>query len=388
MAISAEPLAGLRTVRLTARGGAFLVAGLVGLVVAYAAGWPALLAVSLFLFGAVVAGLASVVVSPAALEVERRIEPRIAEQRRPVQVRLTARGQAAGALEWSEDLPRSVIVTGHAEGVLPPLRPDRPSQLIDYAFSARTRGSVPIGPLRVARTDPLGLATTRRRVGGLDHVVVLPRIHPVELPFAVRRNDPDSGASTVFGAVGDQLDIVARGYRAGDPMRKMDWRATARRGELMVRTETAATTAATGLLLDVRQEAWPDAAAFEWAVEYAASLIVALDERHAPVRVAAGREATNDAISALVALATVHPATGAHPPAAVLRDVATTDVQVVHVITGPGSVHDVPVLPALPAGTLGMVSVVGRRPVPVDAPLGWQVAQRNAAAPVGSVHDA
>jgi uncharacterized protein (DUF58 family) len=383
-----ESLAGLKTVRLTVRGGVFLGAGFLGLIVAYAAGWPALLAVSLFLFGAVVAGMAAVVVSPPTLVIERRIEPQIVEQRRPVHVRLTARGTAPGALEWSEDLPRSVVVTGHAEGVLPAVRADRPSQLIDYSFAARTRGSVPIGPLRVARTDPLGLATTRRRVGGVDRVIVLPGIHPVELPYAVRRNDPDTGASTVFGAVGDQLDIVARSYRAGDPMRSVDWRATARRGELMVRTETAATTAATGLLLDVRQEVWRDAAAFEWAVEYAASLLAALDERHASVRLAAGLVAVSDAVDGLVALATVQPIAGAPDPRSLLRDLATVDVQVVHVITGPGAAEDVTALPALPTGALGIVSVVARRTVALDPPLGWQVLQRDSTGPVGAVRDA
>jgi hypothetical protein len=268
------------------------------------------------------------------------------------------------------------------------VRPDRPSQLIEYAFAARTRGRVPVGPLRVARTDPLGLATTRRRVGGVDHVVVLPGIHPVELPFAVRRNDPDTGASTVFGAVGDQLDIVSRGYRAGDPMRTVDWRATARRGELMVRTETAATTAATGLLLDVRDEVWPDGTAFEWAVDYTASLIAALDERHAPVRLAAGRETTNDGVVGLVELATVHRTAGAPGPGALLRDLATVDVQVVHVITGPGAASDIALLPALPTGALGIVSIVGRRPVAVDAPIGWQIVQRDSARAVGTAHDA
>ena len=72
---------------------------------------------SLFLVGAVLAGVGAVVVSPAALVIERRIEPQIVEQRRPVHVRLTARGTAPGALDWREDLPRSVVVTGHAEGV-------------------------------------------------------------------------------------------------------------------------------------------------------------------------------------------------------------------------------------------------------------------------------
>lgn len=388
MAPRIEPLTGLKTVRLTVRGAVFLGAGFVGLIVAYAAGWPALLAVSLFLFGAVLAGVGAVLVSPVSLTIERRIEPQIVEQRHPVHVRVTARGQAPGALEWSEDLPRSVVVTGHAEGTLAAVRPDKPSQLIDYAFTARVRGRVPVGPLRIARTDPLGLATTRRRVGEVDSVVVLPGIHPVELPFAIRRNDPDTGASTVFGAVGDQLDIVSRGYRSGDPMRTVDWRATARRGELMVRTETAATTAATGLLLDVREEVWPDDTAFEWAVDYTASLIAALEERHAPVRLAAGRETTNDAVVGLVELATVRRSTGAADPGVLLRDLATVDVQVVHVITGPGAARDVSRLPALPTGALGIVSIVARRPVHLDGPVGWQVVQRDSGRAVGAVHDA
>ena len=388
MAGRAELAAGLKTIRLTARGGAFLGVGFAGLVVAYATGWPALLGVALFLFGAVVAAVAAVLVSPVALSIDRRIDPEIAEQRRPVRVRVSVRGDAPGALEWTEDLPRSVVVTGEAAGVLPAVRPDRPSQLIDYGFAGRERGRVAVGPLRVARTDPLGLATTRRRVGGVDSVVVLPRIVPVELPFAVRRNDPDTAASTVFGAVGDQLDIVARTYRSGDPLRTVDWRATARLGELMVRTEAAATTAATGLLLDTRPEAWPEAAAFEWAVDYAASLVAALDERHSPVRLTAGGAPIGDAIAALVALATVRTATGSPAPEALLPSLATTDVQVVHVLTGSGGERDAARLPAPPTGALGMVSIVGRRPVRVEPPLGWQVVQRDSTKPVGAVHDA
>jgi uncharacterized protein (DUF58 family) len=378
----------LAPLRLTTRGGLFLGAALLGLIVAYAAGWPALLAVALFLFGAVVAAAAAVVVSPPALVVARRIDPAIAEQRSPVRVRVEVRGTAPGPLEWTEDLPRSVLVTGHAEGVLDTLRADRGTEVVEYAFSARVRGAVPVGPLRVARTDPLGLATTRRRVGGVDRVIVLPRILPVELPFAVRRTDPDSRATTVFGAIGDQRDIVARPYRSGDPMRVVDWRATARRGELMVRTETAASTAATGLLLDVRQEAWPEAAAFEWAVDYAASLVAALDERQSAVRLTAGRVPVTDATSALVALATVDHAHGAPPPAELLPMLVTNDVQVVHVLTGAGGAASMARLPPLPTGARGMVSVIARHPVPVDAPLGWQVAQRDSAAEVGTARDA
>lgn len=387
MKVPADPLSRLAPLRLTARGGSFLAAGLFGVIVAYAAGWPALLAVSLFLIGAVVAAVAMVLATPAAVEVTRTIDPRIAEQRQPIRVRVGVRGSAVGSLEWREELPRSVVVTGHAEGVLRSLRPDRDVEMLDYHLTSRVRGELTVGPLRVARVDPLGLAMTRRRVGVVDRVTVLPRIVPVALPFAVRRNDPDARASTVVGAIGDQRDIVARSYRSGDPLRSVDWRATARRAQLMVRTETAASTASTGLVLDVRPEAWPESAAFEWAVDYAASLIVALQDRQAQIRLAVGAAVTTDPTAALVELATVGRKAGAAAIAQVLDGLVTADVQVVHVLTGAGAADELPQLPALPHGALGMVSLIERHAVATESPIGWRVVRRDSAAEIGASHD-
>lgn len=56
-------------------------------------------------------------------------------------------------------------------------------------------------------------------------------------------------------------------------------------------------------------------------------------------------------------------------------------------ITGPGAALDVSRLPALPAGALGIVSVVARRPVELDPPLGWLVVQRDSTRPVGTARD-
>lgn len=377
----------LAPLRITPRGGAFLGAGAIGVLVSYAAGWPALLAVALFLIGAVLAAIVIVVLSPPALAIDRLVDPLIAEQRKPVRVQVGVRGSSAGAVEWLEELPRSVVVNGRAEGVLTSVRADRPTELLHYEFAAGARGAVPIGPLRIARTDPLGLATSRRRVGGVDRVTVLPRIHQVDLPFAVRRSDPDARASTVFGAAGDQRDIVARAYRTGDPLRSVDWRATARRAELMVRTETAASSASTALILDTRQEAWPESAAFEWAVEYAASLIVALQERQSEVRLAAGAGRVAEATAALVSLAEVDRGAGRPTPIEEVQEVATAEVQVVHLLTGAGGVEHLHRLSQLPNGALGLVSVIARRPCTVDAPVGWQVVQRDSAAAVGTARD-
>ncbi|MFD1721071.1 DUF58 domain-containing protein [Amnibacterium endophyticum] len=350
----------LRAARPTIRGGVFVAGGVVGMVAAYASGWSALLAVALFLLGAVVAALVVVVLAPSDVQVERRIDPGIALQREPVRVRLILRGSAAGALEWSEQLPHSVAVTGHVSGRLPALRPGRPATLLEYEVRGRVRGEVPIGPLRVHRTDPLRLVVSSRRVGPTDRVIVLPRLSDVEAPTSLRRSDPDAGAGSVLGAIGDQRDLVAREYRSGDPLRTVDWRATAHRGELMVRTESAVPTAATGLVLDTRQAAWPSAALFEAAVEHAASLVAELGSRQAPVRVVAGRRQapSSTAEAGLVRLALVgrgsaHP----HPPEAAAL-AATGDVQVVHLITGTGETQSLRRLAPPPRGADGLITVV------------------------------
>jgi uncharacterized protein (DUF58 family) len=72
-------------------------------------------------------------------------------------------------------------------------------------------------------------------------------------------------------------ELIAREYRAGDPMRRIHWRATARRGELMVRQEEQEVDPAVVLVLDTAAapgEAGASSAAFEQRVEMAASVAV------------------------------------------------------------------------------------------------------------------
>ena len=370
-------------VRLTGRGVAFLVVAFIGLIAAYAAGWPALLAVSLFLAGAVAAAVLVVAAAPSEIAVERRIDSMVVEQRRAVLVRVSVHGAALGSLDWVEELPRSVTVSGRAEGHLDGLRQGASAALLEYSFSSRVRGEVPIGPLRVVRTDPLALATVQRRVGGVDRVVVLPAIHAVAPPVAIRRTDPDPRASAAFGAVGDQRDIVARGYRPGDPLRSVDWRATAHRGELMVRSEAAASTSSAGLVLDTRQQAWPQAAAFEWAVEYAASLVQALDDRGAAVRSSTGVRVADDGLAALIDLAVVARRAAVPAPDALVPAVAQGEVHVVQVVTGDGDLAPLLRLPALPHGATGIVAVVSQRSASVEVPLGWRAISLDPTRPVG-----
>jgi uncharacterized protein (DUF58 family) len=82
-------------------------------------------------------------------------------------------------------------------------------------------------------------------------------------------------------------DVIPRGYRHGDDLRRVHWRSTARYGELMVRREEQPRRPRCTVLLDTRRSAYqgsgPDSA-FEWAVSGAASATAHLLERGFSVR--------------------------------------------------------------------------------------------------------
>jgi uncharacterized protein (DUF58 family) len=365
----------LPPVRLTVRGQVLLVASAVGFVVAYVSGWPALLAVSLFAGAAVAAGTLSVMLAPTRVSVERRLAPDVAEPGRPVAVRLTVGGHAAAGAEWVDDVPRTVELVGAPRGRLPRLGGGLAAVEVEYTVRGRRRGLVPIGPLRLERTDPLGVAVARRRSGSAATLTVLPLVHDLQPPAAAARTDLDADAVAVFGLTGEQRDILAREYRAGDPLRSVDWRSTAHRGELMVRAEAAASAVSTALVFDTRTAAWSDDHVFEWAVQCAASLVAAVSGRGSTVRLATDVTSAlaPDMDAALLSLATVARREGGASPAELVRRVRGEHVQVLHVLTGLGAAPDLESLPRLAPGVIGLLSVVGHPTAPLRVARGWRL---------------
>ncbi|HEU0256795.1 MAG TPA: DUF58 domain-containing protein [Microbacteriaceae bacterium] len=102
---------------------------------------------------------------------------------------------------------------------------------------ASRRGDYSIGPLFLEVTDRFGLARRRLCADGRGRVLVLPEparlSWPVTMPPGVRENASRSGR----GVGGPLEGTTARPYLPGDPIRRMQWRATARFGKLMVRQE-------------------------------------------------------------------------------------------------------------------------------------------------------
>ncbi|MFI1795971.1 DUF58 domain-containing protein [Streptomyces sp. NPDC020379] len=158
---------------------------------------------------------------------------------------------------------------------------------VSYRIRSDLRGRYPLGPLQLRLTDPFGMCELTRGFGAFDTLTVVPRVVP--LP-AVRLG----GEATGYGdgrhrspALAGADDIIPRGYRHGDDLRRVHWRSTARYGELMVRREEQPQRAHGTVLLDTRGIAFDGAgpdSPFEWAVSGAASAAVHLMERGFSVR--------------------------------------------------------------------------------------------------------
>jgi uncharacterized protein (DUF58 family) len=169
-----------------------------------------------------------------------------------------------------------------------------------YRVHGGRRGRHVLGPLRLRLMDPFGLV--ERNAVGADSAVLLvvPRVRPLGPggPAGGQGGGGEGARRTI--AVHGEDDVSIRGYREGDDLRKVHWRATARTGELMVRLEERPWRAQATLLLDTRSRAHlvsphpaspgaagddrPPGDTLEWLVEAAASIGTALARRGAVLR--------------------------------------------------------------------------------------------------------
>lgn len=272
---------------LTTRGRSFLAAGCAAGLCSYLLGHTDLLRVGLLL-------AALPLVSVLALHFTRH---RVTGSRGLAPHRVAARSEARVYLrvENVSRLPTGLLML---QDQVPYVLGPRPRFVLDrmepggrrevsYRVRSDLRGHYPLGPLQLRLTDPFGMCELTRSFHSSDCLVVVPKVEP--LP-AVRLPGEASG----FGdgrprslALAGEDDVIPRGYRYGDDLRRVHWRSTARYGELMVRREEQQHRAHCTVLLDTRRAAYPGSgpdSPFEWAVTAAASVVVHLLARGYAVR--------------------------------------------------------------------------------------------------------
>ncbi|MBM3932916.1 MAG: DUF58 domain-containing protein [SAR202 cluster bacterium] len=112
----------------------------------------------------------------------------------------------------------------------------------DYRLRCVKRGMYRIGPARLESGDPFGFLRSRKHEPKQDYLVIYPRVYPLEdlgIPSARPLGDVKGGLA-IFPDPARPAGI--RDYRVGDPLKTVDWKATARQQRLQVCTYEPSTT--------------------------------------------------------------------------------------------------------------------------------------------------
>ncbi|OIH92953.1 MULTISPECIES: DUF58 domain-containing protein [unclassified Curtobacterium] len=171
--------------------------------------------------------------------------------------------------------------------------PGLPPALLDVEALAMHRGRTLVGPVTIRVEDAFGLLRIDRPVVAAEEVVVVPASTPLTAIDTGALAGAVSADEGRVGQGGSADDSELRPYRPGDPIRRVHWAQSARRGELHVRQTTQAQPPEAVIALDVRRESYQrlgrdDLAelsdlggdqAFEHAVVVAASVARALAAR-------------------------------------------------------------------------------------------------------------
>ncbi|WP_460944652.1 DUF58 domain-containing protein [Okibacterium endophyticum] len=217
----------------------------------------------------------------SGLSARRVFTPRSAAVDEPVAVRtiVTSDTSIRPGLRWNEAVP--AVFGDPPEGILTEgERSASRTVTLDYELVSASRGRFAVGPLWVGWTDPFGLVTTHHRVAGRTPLVITPRV--TALPSGgFRSSNGDGGRISHYQLSNPRADeLIAREYRAGDPLRRVHWRQTARKGELMVRQEEQQADPSALVVFDTSS----DDVGFERRVELVASMaILLLDTGHSVV---------------------------------------------------------------------------------------------------------
>lgn len=211
-------------------------------------------------------------ISTADLRIERTIIPRRPHVGTPVRVQLTIENTGSRRtpiLRARETVPG----TGGADLWIAPLRPDEPRRA-GYRLPTPHRGPVPVGPLVLHRSDPLGLVSRSWTTLPSESLLVLPRIEavgPVDA-FAALITASDREAPGAHRAADTSDFSHLRPYAVGDDLRRIHWSSTARTGELQVRQMEEASDRVLTIFVDARRSRG-DEVTFERIVSIAAGLV-------------------------------------------------------------------------------------------------------------------
>jgi uncharacterized protein (DUF58 family) len=121
-----------------------------------------------------------------------------------------------------------------------------------YPLRCSQRGYFTFGPARISSGDIFGFFTRYKEIDSLDHLMVYPRIVPLE-KLGIPSKQPLGDIRTRNHIFQDPiLTMGIRDYQFGDSLKRIHWKSTARTGQLQTKIFEPTTTIDMGIFLDVR----------------------------------------------------------------------------------------------------------------------------------------
>ena len=145
-----------------------------------------------------------------------------------------------------------------------------------YTVTCRRRGLFEFGPGSVQSGDLLGYASRSFPVPTIDHLVVYPKLFELDFPLPLSRRIVGTRSANRVILTDPSRTIGVRSYQVGDPLRHVEWRASARSRDLQVRIFEPTTDLTMAIFLNFRVPtfSWTseDAPELEFCISLAASL--------------------------------------------------------------------------------------------------------------------
>ena len=121
-----------------------------------------------------------------------------------------------------------------------------------YPVQCLRRGFFSFGPASVASGDLFGFFRREGTIGAVDHLLVYPRIVPLEA-LGIPSREPFGDLTVRRHLFEDPVRAVStRDYTTGDPLKRIHWKASARLQRLQSRVFEPTTTVDLALFLDTR----------------------------------------------------------------------------------------------------------------------------------------
>jgi uncharacterized protein (DUF58 family) len=248
--------------------GVFVFGGLTTIAVGRLFGLLELFIMGTALITCVIVALLLVTTQKPNIEINRIVHPIDPEAGQIIQVELS--------LRTSSRIPACEVHEATEEGgsvniSLAPLPSGQVAQA-NYKIAPSRRGTLILGPAIVEVTDPLGLSRRVKDLGQPTEITVYPQTVDVDLP------DPKTGTGELVEALKRAMRHQPtssefrsmREYSKGDDPRRINWKVSAKREDLVVNEYETEIAIDTLITLDTRTH-WNSAEGFERAVSVAAS---------------------------------------------------------------------------------------------------------------------